>query len=306
MYEVLVNTENFNKKNYFGLSILKKKKVKIIFNNTQKKISQNYLKKNVNERTIAILADLEKYDKNIIDKCANLKVISRFGVGTDNLDLDYIKNKKIEIKITKKSTPYSVAEFVVGLIFLLIKRINLLDDSVKAKKWNRLNGYLLNGKNIGIVGFGKIGSLLPKLLKGFNCNFLIYEKKKIKNKNYRKTSLNKLFKESDIITIHLNSSSKNKNIINRNYLELMKKNSFLINTSRGDLLNEDDLYKILSKKKILGAALDCFKNEPYIGKLSKLKNIILTPHVASNTKECRQLMEVESSKNIFDSIKNII
>jgi D-3-phosphoglycerate dehydrogenase len=86
----------------------------------------------------------------------------------------------------------------------------------------------------------------------------------------------------------------------------MKKNSFLINTSRGDLLNEDDLYKVLSRKKILGAALDCFKNEPYIGKLSKLKNIILTPHVASNTKECRQLMEVESSKNIFDSIKNII
>jgi len=306
MFEVLVNTENFNKKNFFGHHILKKKRVKIIFNSTKKKISYNYLKKNVNKKTIAILADLEKYDRDIIDKCKNLKIISRFGVGTDNLDLKYLKTKKIKVRITKNSTPYSVAEFVFGLIFLLIKRIDLLNRSVKAKKWKRLSSFLLKDKKIGIVGFGRIGKLVAKLLKGFNCKLLIYEKKKKKNKILKKTSLKKIFKEADIITIHLNYFSKNKNLINKNYLKLMKKNSFLINTSRGDLLNENDLYKVLSKKKILGAALDCFKNEPYYGKLSKLKNIILTPHVASYTNETRQLMEIESSKNIFESIKNII
>lgn len=306
MYEVLVNTENFNKKNFFGLSQLKKKKIKIIFNNTKKKITQNYLKKKINERTIAILADLEKYDKDIIDRCKKLKVISRFGVGTDNLDVKYIKSKKIKIKITQKSTPYSVAEFVVGMIFSLIKRIQLLDNSVKKHRWMRLNGFLLKNKKIGIVGFGRIGSLVAKLLQPFNCSFLIYEKKKIKNTKYKKTSLKKLFKESDIITIHLNSSLDNKNLINKNYFKIMKKNSFLINTSRGDLLNENDLYKFLKKNCFLGAALDCFKNEPYFGNLTKLNNVILTPHIASNSVECRELMEIESSKNIFDTIKNII
>lgn len=306
MFEVLVNTENFNKKNFFGFDTLKKKKIKIIFNNTKKKISYNYLKRKVNSKTLAILADLEKYDNQIIDKCKNLKIISRFGVGTDNIDLKYIKKKKIKLKITKNSTPYSVAEFVVGSIFVLIKRIDLLNRSVKAKKWERSSGSLLKYKKIGIVGYGRIGKSVVKILKNFGCKFLIYEKKKIMNKNFKNTSLQKLFKESDIVTIHLNYNLKNKNLINKKYFKLMKKNSFLINTSRGELLNEDDLYKVLKSKKISGVLLDCFKNEPYYGKLIKLKNAILTPHIASYTEETKKLMEEESSKNIFDSIKHII
>lgn len=158
-------------------------------------------------------------------------------------------------------------------------------------------GFTLNGKILGIIGYGKIGKYLKNILKNFNVKFLIYDKKKRKNNN---SSLAKLIKNSDIIS--LNVSLLNKDLIlDKKNLKMIKKNSIVINTSRSEILDYEYLYNLLKKKKILGAALDVFPKEPYHGKFSKLNNVILTPHIGSYAKEIRVRMEEEAISKIISS-----
>jgi len=156
-------------------------------------------------------------------------------------------------------------------------------------------GYTLNKKTIGIIGYGKVGKYLYKILKNFGVKILVNDKKKINVKN---THLNSLIQNSDIISINTNLSSKEK-ILNKKNLRLCKKNCVIINTSRPEVIDYDYLYLMLKRKKILGAGIDVFNQEPYLGKLTSLDNVILTPHIGSYSKEVRSQMEKEALVNIF-------
>ena len=178
-----------------------------------------------------------------------------------------------------------------------MKRIEFFNSNLKKSLWKKISNKLIFGKKLGIIGYGKIGRKLVKMTKGFGLKYHYYDIIKKKTK-IQYSSLNNIFKYSDIISIHQSYLKNKNNCIDKHFFNIAKKNLILINTSRGDVLNENDLYNFLKKNKHAYAGLDVFQNEPYFGKLKKLNNITLTPHVASYSHETR----VEMERNIFKLI----
>jgi len=271
-----------------------KKKFDIYFKEEQKKIDK--------DKVIAILAGLENYSQKKIESYPNLKVISRFGTGTDNIDLFFAKKKKILVQRTKLDPVLPTAEHTVALILMIIKNLYTNISNLRKKKWIQLQGYNLKSKTVGIIGLGLIGKTVADILFSFGCKIIYYDIKNIKIKKYLKVSFKKLISTSNIICIHANYSKNQENLINKRTLKKFKKNAILINTARGGFVNEEDLYLHLKKNSKFLAGVDCFKSEPYYGKLLKLNNFFSTPHISSNTKESRKMMSKNSFMNI---IKNL-
>lgn len=272
-------------------SVFKKLKKKFILtkNNTGKKLDKKKLILMLKNQDY-VVAGTELYDKEVLSSTSTLKVIFRFGSGIDNIDIKSCDKLKIKIKKIKIDLSTSVAELSFSLILNLIKKINFFDESLKKKKWKKINNNLLSYKTLGIIGYGRIGKKLIQITKGFNLNYLYYDIKK-KNSKIKFSNLNNIFKKSDIISIHQSYNKLNKNYINKKYFNFAKKNLILINTSRGELINENDLFNFLKKNENAYAGLDVFQKEPYYGKLLKLKNVLLTPHISSYSIETRSKME---------------
>ena len=190
----------------------------------------------------------------------------------------------------------------------LLRNISLHNTDLKSGIWNKRMGSLLTGKTLGIIGFGSIGKHLAKITSSFGLNYLINDIK-INNKykrlkNFEFCNLEKLFNNSDIISVHTNLTDKSKDLINYSLLSKMKPTAFLINTSRGEVINEKDLIKILNKNMIAGVALDVYDKEPYEGKLVEYDNCITTPHIASYAQEIRLKMELEAVSNLISGLKD--
>jgi D-3-phosphoglycerate dehydrogenase len=255
-----------------------------------------------------IIAGTELYTKDVLEQLPKLKVISRLGVGIDNIDLVTARERNIKVYKTKTTPAPAVAELAIGLMIDVSRYVSKSNQLLKSDIWKKEMGTLLYGKTLGIIGLGTIGKTLVKLVDGFNFNILAYDLFhddifQIEN-NITYCNLNTLLKESDIVSIHLNLSEQTANMVSTQQLELMKPDSILINVSRGEIVDEYALYKILKDKKILGAGLDVFKEEPYSGPLTQLDNVVLTPHIGSYAKQIRMLMETEAAKNIIKGLQD--
>tara|TARA_B100000242_G_scaffold291316_1_gene264411 strand:- start:2001 stop:2909 length:909 start_codon:yes stop_codon:yes gene_type:complete len=296
MINVLITTSTFNKDILKKLSI--KNNFKIIMNKTGKKVDYNFLKKKIS-RINVIIAGTEVYDEKVLKLASDLKAIYRIGVGTDNINLDFCKKNNIKIFTSKTDLSTGVAEHAIGLIFSAIKKITEFDKNIKTKKWKKRTTKLLSNKKIGIIGLGKIGKKIYKLLKPFKLKYFYNDKKRYNYSNIKFKSIKELFKICDVITIHLPLNKKTNKIINKKIFIQSNPNIILINTSRGEVINETDLANFLFKNKKAFAALDVFQKEPYFGKLQKLQNIILTPHVGGYSQELRSQMENEAIDKII-------
>ena len=273
---------------------LKKKKISFKKNPLGKKLNSNQLIK-LAKNSDYIIAGTEKYDVKTINQLPKLKYIFRMGSGIDNIDTKYLKTKNIGFNRSQITPEIAVAELILGHIILIYRNLFHHNSDMKNKIWKKNMGFTIHGKTIGIIGYGKVGKYLHRLLKNFGAKIIINEKKKI---NQKKKSLKNLIKNSDIISINTSLISKKK-ILDKKNLKLCKKNCVIINTSRPEVLDYDYLYIMLKKNKILGAGLDVFEKEPYFGKLSKLKNVVMTPHIGSYSKEIRLKMELEALNSIF-------
>ncbi len=255
-----------------------------------------------------LIAGTEVYSMEVLCKLPNLKVISRLGVGMDNIDLEYAKTKGIKVFKTETRPSIAVAELTLALILDLLRRVSLQNNRLKSSNWGKQMGELLTGKTIGIVGLGNIGKQLVKILNGFKVKVLAHDIVEdfsfAKKNNVDYVDLEKLLKKSDIVSIHSNLSSKTKKLIDYEKLKIMKKNALLINASRGELIDESSLLKALDEKLIQGAGLDVFENEPYSGPLINYDNVVLTPHVGAYAKEIRTKMELEATNNLIKGLKN--
>ena len=296
MINVLITTSTFNKDILKKLSI--KNNFKIIMNRTGKKVDYNFLKKKISKINV-IIAGTEIYDEKVLKLASNLKAIYRIGVGTDNINLDFCKRNNIKIFTSKTDLSTGVAEHAIGLIFSAIKKIIEFDKSIKTKKWKKRTTKLLSNKKIGIIGLGKIGKKIYKLLKPFKLKYFYNDKKSYNYPNIKFKSIKELFRICDVITIHLPLNKKTNKMINKKIFIQSNPNIILINTSRGEVINETDLANFLFKNKKAFAALDVFQKEPYVGKLRKLQNIILTPHVGGYSQELRSQMENEAIDKII-------
>ena len=294
--KLFIATSSFSELTMKRCRLFNRKGLRVIKNPLKRKLDKKNLL-NLAKDADFIIAGTEDYNKDIIDKLRKLKFLFRLGSGTDNLDINYLQSKRIGFKKSNITPEISVAELIIGYIIMTLRKIHTTDQNLKQKNWKKEMGYNLNGKTVGIIGFGKVGKYLKKLLQGFGVKILVNDIKIKKNKNI---NIKFLLKNSDIVSINTNIK-KGKKILNKSNLNLLKRNCILINTSRPEILDYDHLYKLLSKKKILGAALDVFKNEPYYGKFCKLKNVILTPHIGGYSKEIRSKMEQEAL-NQFDEL----
>jgi len=229
-----------------------------------------------------IIIGLEKITPSVLEACPNLKVISKYGVGLDNINLKEIKDKNIKLGWEGGVNKRSVSEMALCLILMLMRRVHEGIEDVKKGGWNQIKGNLLSKKTVGIVGFGNIGKDLSELLIPFGCDILAYDSIDIGNEsiNCKQVSLQEILETSDVISIHLPYNESTKDLIDITKLALMKKTSLLINLSRGGIVVEEDLKEALETKSISGAAMDVFKKEPPENNdLISLENFIATPHM---------------------------
>lgn len=297
--KLFVATSSFGSYSKEALSILKKNNINFKLNPLKRKLSKNELIKHA-KGYHNIIAGTEIYDEEIFSALEGLKYIFRLGSGIENIEINSSKKYKVKVEKSKNTPEKSVAELVMGFILNYKKNISIHDHNLKNGIWKKKMGNLLYGSKVGIIGFGKIGKYLYKILKPFGVEIFIYDIKK--SKLPKRKSLKYLLKNSDIISIHINSTKK-KLLLDKKKLNLLKNNCLLINTSRAEVIDNLHLFKILQSKKILGACLDVYENEPYSGKFTKLRNILLTPHIGSYSLEIRNEMEIEASKNFLKYLR---
>ena len=260
---------------------------------------------------------VSKLDEKILKHCPKLKAISRHGVGYDNVDLNYIKNNKISLLITATANAVAVAEHVLSMFLSLSKSLIRYDEEVRTgnfkKNANKITTFELLNKNILIAGFGRIGKKLISRCLAFGTKVYVYdpyiEEQIIKEHGGIKvSSIEEGLKIADYVSLHMPLTNETKDLLNYDVFKKMKKNSILVNTARGGIINEYDLDKALNEGLIFGAGLDVFSNEPVENNnpLLKNKNIILSPHSATFTDECTSRMSIETTKNIIDFFENTL
>ena len=292
---ILIATSSFNSKH--SIQKLKKLNFNINKNPFGRKLKEQeliqLLKKNKIE---TVVAGLETYNKRVFDK-SNIQIISRVGSGIDSIDQKLAKKNKVKIFSTPTAPADAVAELTVGMMISLSRNLYKMSNNMKNKIWKRENGLLLKKKNICIVGYGRIGKKVAQLLKPFKANIIIVDPKVDKRKKNVFT-FNQSLKQADIITFHINTNNPQITMKNINKL---KKNTILLNASRGNIIDEKALIFGLRNNIIKSAWLDVFSEEPYFGKLHNEEQLLLTPHCGSFTTETRIAMEDEAVNNILNN-----
>ncbi|MFX1280837.1 MAG: NAD(P)-dependent oxidoreductase [Promethearchaeota archaeon] len=261
-------------------------------------ISHDKLKEEIANYDGIVIRSRTELTSDILENAKNLKVIGRAGVGLDNVDRQKAEELNIEVLNTPEAPAISVAEFALGLILALARKISYADRTTHEGKWNKNEclGYTLNGRKLGLIGFGNIAKHLAKIGLGLGMNVGVYsrfskgqvaidEAKNIGCSIY--TSIEELLKDAQIISLHLPATPQTENIINQERLKLMRNDAILINTARGNLIDEEALLKALKNKTIGGAALDVYREEPLNNEdlISWNENLIITPHIASQSIE---------------------
>jgi len=262
----------------------------------------------------AIVLRTHKLNENILKDCENLKIVARHGVGYDNVNLNFLNKKNIALAITGTANAITVSEHVMAMFLYLCKSMDKSHKIVKngnfKKRNTLLNIFELYKKNIFIMGFGRIGKALAKRCIAFESKVFVYDpyvnSSIIKKYNCNKISLNEGLKIADFISLHMPLNNKTKHLIDKEKFKLMKKDCIIVNSSRGGIVKEKDLLWALKQNIIFAAGLDVFEKEPPNKKnpLLKLKNIILSPHNASLTLECKKRMSIETCENIIFFLKN--
>ena len=257
-----------------------------------------------------------KIDAEILEKCKKLKVISRHGVGYDNIDINFLKKNKISLLVTGTTTSTSPAEHIMFMILNISKSFNLFDESVRNGNFDKImhmkhNSFELCNKIILIVGFGRIGRKLIKRCLGFEMKVFVYDpyvdKKIIESFGGEKiNNLEENLKKTDVLSLSVPLTKDTLNMIDLKKMEVMKSTSIIINTSRGGVINEKDLNTALDKGIIFGAGIDVFEKEPPSkdNLLLKNKRVLLSPHAATFTKECTSNMAIQTAQNIIDFFEN--
>jgi glyoxylate reductase len=260
------------------------------------------------EGLLCLLTD--KIDKEILEKGKNLKVVSNCAVGYNNIDVNEATKRGIYVTNTPGILTETTADLAFALMMAVGRRVVEGDKNIREKKWvhawslKMFIGGDIYGKTLGIIGLGRIGEAMVKRAKGFDMKIVYYNptRREDLEKKYsvQYTSLDELLSKSDFVTLHVPLNDKTNHMIGREQLAKMKKTAYLINTSRGPVVDEQALYEALSSKKIAGAALDVYEKEPIdpANPLIKLDNIVMTPHIASASIDTRTAMTVMAAKNL--------
>lgn len=302
--KVLITPRGFANYGLDKVRYMESKGLEVHYNNTGKAYTKEEFY-NLASDADAIIVGVDIIDKELIDKCPNLKVVCKFGVGTDNIDVDYAKEKGIFVGRTVGSNSKAVAEHVVALMFADAKNLYNTAKEVKEHKWNKPTGQEISSKTIGIIGFGMIGKHIANFANGLGMKVYAYDAFEItdetaKEFNVEKKSFEEIISESDYISLHVPLLESTKNMLSTEEFKKMKNDACLINAARGGIVDEEALYEALINKEIRSAYFDVYSTEPPTedDKLLALDNFVLTPHTAART--------IESEKRTCEMSTEII
>jgi len=261
-----------------------------------------------------VLRSKTKITRKIIEAAPLLRIISRTGTGYDNVDVAAASEHNVMVCNLPGINAVSVAEHTMAFILALAKKLKEMDGFVRNGAWNKRSDYIsieLEGKILGIIGLGQIGYRVMKMAQAFGMKTLVWDpfvEERYADQTAFSTSLEELFKVSDIITVHVPNLTENRNMITEELLLLMKQEAFFVNTSRGEVVNEKALINLLDQNKIRGAALDVFENEPLTEDhpFTHMKNVILSPHAAALTVESGLRLAVKAVEQVVDLLEGRI
>jgi len=300
--KVLISTSSFGQYDSRPLELLKTRGFEVVLNPHGRTLKAGEIVE-LAKGCQGVIAGTEPLNAEVLKNLPKLRAISRVGAGLDNIDVKAAEQCGIMIKNTPHAPTQAVAELTLGFILNVLRKIDSMDRQIRSGKWKKEMGALLSGKTVGIIGLGRIGRRVAELLMPFGVKILASEpkpdRKWVKKNKVRLTSLKELLRESDVVTLHIPYTEKNRKLINTKRLKIMKRGAILINTSRGGLVDEGALYQALKSGHLGGAALDVMEVEPYHGPLKGLDNVILTPHIGSYALEARVQMEIEATKNLI-------
>lgn len=264
-------------------------------------IDRKELLETVKDYEALVVRSRTKVDKEVILAGSRLKVIVRAGAGIDNIDAKFARSRGVKVLNFPAALADSVAEHTLALILCLAKGITLKDRELKEGKWIKTGhkSIELKGKTLGVIGIGRIGRRVAKLSMGFGMKVLAYDIRKIRCKGVRFVEMERLLRESDMITIHVPLNEQTRGLIGRKEFELMKSGCFFVNTSRGGIVDEEALLSALKSGKVAGAGLDVFSEEPPKNlELIRMDNIVCTPHIAAQSEEAQKRVSIELAKRL--------
>jgi glyoxylate reductase len=295
-----------------AFKLLKKNKIPFDYYKKDQPIPRKLLLDKIKNCDALISLLTEKIDRDVIDQMPQCKIIANYAVGYNNIDIEYAKKKKIFVTNTPDVLTESTADLAMALVLACARRLSegeILIKKERFKGWKPklLLGMELKGKNFGILGAGRIGSAVAKRAKSFGTNILYVDQKINKQLERelgaKKVSLKYLLTNSDVLSVHLPLNDKTYHFLNKEKLNQIKKNSILVNTSRGEVIDESALISLLKRNRIRAVGLDVFENEPNLNQeLIKFPNIIILPHLGSATEEARSGMAELAVNNVINVI----
>lgn len=302
MNKVLTSPSSFGKISTEPYDLLEKNGFDIIKNPYGRKLTEEEVIE-LGRDCVGIVAGVEPLTAKVMDNLVKLKCISRVGVGMDNVDMDYARKKGIKVVNTPDGPTRSVAEMTIALTFSLLRKIPQADSNIKKGIWKKETGNLLSGKQIGIIGLGRIGKMVAEIFMLLGNKVVGYDifidSDWTKKHKIEIVSIEEILTQSDIITMHVPPKEDGTFVLGSELLSKMKPTSMLINAARGGVIDEDYLHDMLLNNSIAGAALDVFTQEPYKGNLTNLNNVVLTPHLGSYAAEGKLKMEIDAVSNLL-------
>ncbi len=296
--KLFVSTHPFSSTSTLPMELIEKNNIELSVNGHGRKNSSEELAQDIKNAEV-LVAGTEKITEEVLKNAPNLKLISRVGIGLDGIDFDLCKKYDVRVAYTPDAPTMAVAELCVSMILDLARKVTYTNNNLKEhNSWNRYMGMLLYGKTVGILGMGRIGKSLVHLLSSFNVKFKVYDVKpdfaygRLYGVDF--VSKEELLKNSDIVSVNVPLKNDTVDYIGREELTIMQNHAILINSARGGIVNEEDLYQALKNNIISGAGVDVFETEPYNGKLKELDNCLLTCHMGASTIDSRTDMEVQA------------
>lgn len=307
MKKVLVTPRSVTKNGHPSLARLQNAGYEVVFSTPGIQPSEEELI-NTLPRCVGYLAGVEKISSKVLDAAKDLKVISRNGVGIDNIDLEAAKKLGITICKTGGANARGVAELTISLILAITRSIPFSDEKLKEGKWERRKGIEIKGKTLGLIGCGRIGKEVACLALGMGMNVVAYDPY-VNNfftpsDKFSYVDLGELLTHSDIISLHIPAQENGEPLINKSFIGKVKKGTYIINTARGELIDDDTMIEALDQDIVSGFATDVFRNEPPLDtRLLKHDKVISTPHIGGFTTESVDRAIDSAVNNILEELK---
>lgn len=305
--KAFISTVPFGDRNQFPLEILAQNNIDYEINPLGRKLSEGELASFISDVDF-LIAGTEPIGEKVFERANKLKLISRVGIGLDSVDLIGAKERNIAVAYTPDAPAPAVAELTIGVMLSLLRQIHVSNSQMHAGEWHRFFGRRVAEVTIGVIGLGRIGQRVlnrlqafgtPKLLlNDINPDYSIGRRHKVEW-----VDKHTIFKEADVISIHVPLTKHTHSMVTRNELLMMKKDAMIINLARGGIIKESDLHEVMLNGHLSGAAIDVFDDEPYHGPLAEIERCLLTAHMGSMSVDCRTRMEIEATEAVVSFSK---